>query len=171
MADPFLGEIRIFGFNFAPFGWAMCNGQLMAISQNTALFSLLGTFYGGDGRTTFALPNLQSRVPIHMGQGAGLSPYVIGQQGGTETTTLTVAQIPAHSHPVNANNSAGTFARPLDHFPARTTGEAYAAATDGTTMDPSMIGNTGGSQPFNNVQPYLVLTFCIALSGIFPSRS
>ena len=171
MASPFVGEIRFFGFNFAPVGWALCNGQLLPINQNTALFSLLGTTYGGDGRTNFALPNLQGRVPIHMGSGPGLSTYVIGQTGGTETTTLTVGELPAHRHLVEANNGAGTLARPADNFPARAGDEAYAAASDQPTMNAGMIAETGGGQPFDNIQPYLVGNFCIALTGIFPARN
>src|SRR5580658_742842 len=113
MGTPYVGEIRMFGFGFAPQGWALCNGQLLPINQNQALFSLLGTTYGGDGRTTFALPDLQGRVPIHMGQGAGLSPYVMGQVGGVENVTLTIAQIPAHTHTVNGQSSLGTLATPV----------------------------------------------------------
>jgi microcystin-dependent protein len=161
----------MFGFNFAPDGWALCNGMLLPINQNTALFSLLGTTYGGDGRSTFALPNLQGRVPIHQGNGAGLSPYVIGQIGGSEDTTLTVDELPAHSHSVKADNGVGKFARPAANFPARSSDEAYAAASDGTTMNPGMIADTGSGQPFSNIQPYLVVSFCIALAGIYPSRN
>jgi microcystin-dependent protein len=171
VTEPFVGEIRIFGFNFAPIGWALCNGQLLPISQNTALFSLLGTTYGGNGTSNFALPNLQGRIPIHQGTGAGLSPYVIGQTGGTESTTLTVGELPAHNHPVNAHNGVGTLARPAASVPARSSAEAYAPAPDGTTMDAGMIGDTGSGQPFNNLQPYLVLNVCISLLGIFPSRN
>jgi microcystin-dependent protein len=171
MSDPFLGEIRMFGFNFAPYGWAMCNGQLLPISQNTALFSLLGTTYGGDGQTTFQLPNLQSRVAIHQGQGSGLSLYDIGQASGSETVTLTQNQMPQHSHSVSASSAPGTSGRPASAVPARSTGEVYAGSSDGTTMSPSMIGNAGGSQPHTNIQPYLTLNFCIALQGIFPSRN
>ncbi len=171
MAEPFLGEIRIFGFNFAPIGWAMCNGATMSIAQNTALFSLLGTTYGGNGVNTFALPNLQSRVPIHQGDGPGLSPYVIGQTGGIENVTLTTGEMPAHSHPVGANAAAATSARPAGNVPARLTVSGYGTPPDGTTMNASMIGTVGGSQPHPNVQPYLVVSFCIALQGIFPSRN
>lgn len=169
MSDPFLGEIRIFGFNFAPRGWAFCNGQLLSISQNAALFSLLGTTYGGDGQTTFALPNLQSRVPIHFGQGPGLSNYTLGESAGTETVTLTQNQIAAHSHLVNASNGDPSTTRPANGLPSG--GGAYAASSDGSTMSPGMVANAGGSQPHTNIQPYLVLNFCIALQGIFPSRN
>ena len=169
MSEPFLGEIRIFGFNFAPRGWAFCNGQLLSISQNTALFSLLGTTYGGNGQTTFALPNLQSRAPVHFGQGAGLSSYTLGQAAGEESVTLTSNQLAAHSHAVNATNGASDSNRPANRFPA--SGGAYAAAGDGTTMNPGVGAAAGGSQPHSNLPPYLALNFCIALVGIFPSRN
>jgi microcystin-dependent protein len=171
MAEPFLGEIRMFGFNFAPQGWAMCNGQTLPISQNTALFALLGTFYGGNGTTTFQLPNLQSSVAIHQGQGAGLSPYEIGQAGGVENVTLTQGQMPAHGHPALANASSATTGRAAGAVLARTSTDTYAAAPDGTAMNAGTIGPTGGSQPHPNIQPYLTLNFCIALQGIFPSRN
>ena len=171
MSEPFIGEIRMFGFNFPPRGWALCNGQLLSIAQNSALFSLLGTFYGGDGQSTFALPNLQSRVAIHTGQGTGLSPYALGQAGGTENVTLIAQQMPAHSHSVDANAAAATYARPAGSVLARTTADIYAAAPDGTTMNAGMIAASGGGQPHPNIQPYLVLNFCIALQGIYPSRN
>jgi microcystin-dependent protein len=171
VSEPFLGEIRMFGFNFAPQGWAFCNGQLLPISQNTALFSLLGTQYGGNGQTTFALPDLRGRVAIHQGQGPGLSNYVIGQVSGTENTTLTSGQMPQHAHGVVANASPASSGRPDGAVPARASGDIYAAAPDGTAMNAGMIGVAGGSQPFNNLQPFLVVTFCIALQGIFPSRN
>jgi microcystin-dependent protein len=171
MAEPFLGEIRIFGFNFAPTGWALCNGQTMSIAQNTALFALLGTTYGGDGIETFALPNLQSRVAIHMGQGTGLSPYDIGEEGGSESVVLNALEMPEHTHAVGANGAAGTSDRPAGNVPARTKASAYGSAPDGTTMNASMIGNAGGNQPHENRQPFLVVNFCIALQGIFPSRN
>jgi microcystin-dependent protein len=172
MAEPFLGEIRMFGFNFAPQGWAMCNGQLLPISQNTALFALIGTFYGGNGTTNFALPNLQSSVAIHQGQGPGLSPYEIGQSGGTENVTLLQGQMPEHTHVVNASQSPGTGTRPAGAVLARATADIYAAAADGsTTMNAGTIGSAGGGQPHSNIQPYLTVNFCIALQGIFPSRN
>lgn len=161
----------MFGFNFAPQGWAMCNGQTLPISQNAALFSLLGTFYGGDGVTTFQLPNLQSRVAIHEGQGLGLSPYDIGQVGGVETVILNQNQMPQHSHSVGATSAPGTGGRPAGAVPARAADEVYGASTDGTTMSAAMIGNAGGNQPHTNIQPYLTVNFCIALQGIFPSRN
>jgi microcystin-dependent protein len=169
MSEPFLGQISIFGFNFPPRGWALCNGQILPIAQNTALFSLLGTMYGGNGQTTFGLPDLRSRVPVHFGQGPGLSSYTQGQAGGTETVTLNQNQMPAHSHLATANNASATASRPAGAVPSG--GGAYAATSDGTTMNPSFIGSTGGSQPHDNIQPYLVLNFSIALEGIFPSRN
>lgn len=172
MADPFLGEIRLFGFNFAPVGWAMCQGQLLPISQNTALFSLLGTSYGGNGTTTFALPDLRSRVPLSMGQGAGLSNYVIGQAGGNENVTLLASQLPAHSHSVNASSTAAAADRPAGAVLGHAGVNTYAAGPDGATvMNAGMIANTGGSQPHSNLQPFLTLNFCIALQGIYPSRN
>jgi microcystin-dependent protein len=174
MSTPFLGEIRMFGFNFAPVGWALCNGQLLPIQSYTALFSLLGTTYGGNGTTTFALPNLQSRVPIHMGQGSGLSQYIIGQAGGAESVTLLAAHMPTHTHAVAANSIPANTDSPAGAFPADTAaagGSSYSNATDNTLMNPGMIAPTGGSQPHTNIQPYLVLNFCIALEGVFPSRS
>jgi microcystin-dependent protein len=178
VSDPFIGEIRIFGFNFAPVGWAMCQGQLLPISQNVALFSLLGTFYGGNGTSNFALPDLRSRVPLGLGQGTGLSNYAIGQAGGAETVTLSVTQLPAHNHAVNASDAAGVSLfgpsdrsdSPKGHVLGRA--EIYADRPDGTTvMNAEMIGNTGGGSPVSVIQPYLALNFCIALQGIYPSRS
>jgi microcystin-dependent protein len=171
MSEPFLGEIRTFAFNFAPQGLAMCNGQLLSISQNTALFALVGTFYGGNGTTTFALPNLQSRVGIHQGQGPGLSPYELGEVSGAENVTLTSGQMPAHAHSVEVNGSPGTSTRTTGTVPARTAASDYAAAPDGTVMNAGMIAAAGGNQPHSNLQPFLVLNFCIALLGIFPSRN
>jgi microcystin-dependent protein len=172
MSEPYLGEIRMVGFNFAPQGWALCNGQLLAISQNTALFSLLGTYYGGDGITNFALPNLQSRVAIHQGQGAGLSPYVIGQQGGTENVTLNSQQMPSHNHLVNTVAAQGSQTRPVNNLLAATASNTYAPApSDGSTLNPVAVGNAGGNQPHPNVQPYLCVNFIIALQGIYPPRN
>ncbi|HEX5732896.1 MAG TPA: tail fiber protein [Blastocatellia bacterium] len=169
MSEPFLGMIAIYGFNFAPRGWAMCNGQILPIAQNTALFSLLGTTYGGNGQTTFALPNLQSRWPLHFGQGPGLSSYDLGQAAGSETETLTINNLPAHNHMVEASEQDGTSGKPGNGFLAQ--GNQYTGASDGTLMNPAMIKPTGGSQPFSIIQPYLALNFCIALEGIFPSRN
>ncbi len=173
MSEPFLGMIAIYGFNFAPRGWAMCNGQILPIAQNTALFSLLGTTYGGNGQTTFALPNLQSRWPLHFGQGPGLSSYDLGQAAGTETVTLTVQEIPMHQHPVNCTDDDGVAGRPGGAFLGTFTGSGslYAAASN-AQMAPNMIPPSGGgNQPHPNIQPYLALNFCIALEGIFPSRN
>jgi microcystin-dependent protein len=173
MAEPFLGQIQTFGFNFAPRGWALCNGQILPIAQNTALFSLLGTTYGGNGQTTFALPNLQSRVPVHFGQGPGLSPYDLGQASGTETVTLTANQIAAHAHPYApaANGGDATSAKPAGKFMANTAAAVYAPTSDGTLMGNQTTGPAGGNQPHENLQPYLAINFCIALEGIFPSRN
>jgi microcystin-dependent protein len=174
MSEPFLGEIRMTGWNFASRGWALCNGQLMSIAQNTALFSLLGTTYGGDGITTFALPNLQGRVPIHQGQGPGLTNRTIGEVGGAESVTLLQTQMPAHNHLVSASQSAdGTS--PGNSFPGNdsrgTPLNVYNSTSDGTVMNPAMISSSGGNQPHDNMQPYLCVSFMIALEGIFPSRS
>jgi microcystin-dependent protein len=169
MSEPFLGQITIVGFNFAPRGWAQCNGQILPIAQNTALFSLLGTTYGGNGQTTFALPDLRSRVPIHVGQGPGLSSYALGQAAGTETVTLNINQMPTHNHLMGASSEEGAPSSPSGQVPAK--GGIYGPAPDGTVMNPTVITNTGGSQPHENIQPYLTLNFCIALEGIFPSRN
>jgi microcystin-dependent protein len=171
VTTPFLGEIRMFGFNFTPTGWAACNGQLMPISQNTALFSLLGTIYGGNGTTTFALPNLQSRVPVHMGQGTGLSLYDIGQDGGAETVTLTAAEMPVHSHPVHADATEATSDDPVGHTLAKSKTHVYAPGPGTEFMHAKTAGDAGNGQAHANIQPYLTLNFCIALQGVFPSRS
>jgi microcystin-dependent protein len=171
MANPFLGEIRIMPYNFAPQGWAFCDGQVLAISQFTALFSLLGTTYGGNGTSNFALPDLRGRVAISSGQGPGLSPYNIGQVGGVENVTLTSNTMPQHSHQVVANNGPGDATRPAGAVPARTGTSNYASAPDGTAMNAGMLSAAGGGQPHSNLQPYLVLNFCIAMQGIFPSRN
>jgi microcystin-dependent protein len=170
MSDQYLGEIRIFGFNFAPYGWAFCNGQTLPISQYSALFALLGTTYGGNGVSTFALPNLQSRMPLHFGQGPGLSPYALGEQIGTEAVTLLVTQLPSHNHGIVASSTA-TSKNPSNAEPAFTSGgSSYGTAAD-LTMAPNMVANAGGSQPHDNMPPILALNFCIALQGIFPSRN
>jgi len=170
----------MFGFNFAPNGWQLCNGQTLPISQYAALFSLLGTTYGGNGTTTFQLPNLQSRAPVHQGQGASLSPYVIGEQTGTENVTLLTTQMPLHTHLVNAvTSTSGNVPQPAAGYPAtvQISGETkggtvntYSTATPNATMNQGMIGTAGGSQPHNNIQPVLCVNFCIAMNGIFPSR-
>ena len=174
MADPFLAEIRVVGFNFAPKGWALCNGQLLPISQNTALFSLLGTTYGGDGKSTFALPNIQGQVVVHPGQGQGLSEYFEGQQGGSETTTLLLGEMPVHSHAARATIDDAQFQAPAPDraLAASNPGFAYQSNTsqDLTQMNQQALGISGASLPHNNLQPYLVLNFVIAMQGIFPQR-
>ncbi len=171
MSEPFLGMIAIYGFNFAPRGWAMCSGQILPIAQNTALFSLLGTTYGGNGQTTFALPDLRSRWPLHFGQGPGLSSYDLGQAAGTETVTLTGQQIPMHQHPVNATDADATSNKP-DATSLLSSGGSYSTGAANVQLSPNMIPPSGGgNQPHSNIQPYLALNFCIALEGIFPSRN
>jgi microcystin-dependent protein len=172
MSEPFLGMIIIVPYNFAPRGWAFCNGQILPIAQNTALFSLLGTTFGGNGQTTFALPDLRGRVPNSSGQGPGLSSYDLGQVGGTESTTLTINNMPAHNHQVGCNTEGSTTGNPSGAVPGDTSaGNIYAPSGSGALMNATMIGNTGGSQPFGILQPYLTLNYCIALEGIFPSRN
>ena len=171
MSDPFVGEIRVFPFNFAPEGWALCNGQLLPISQNAALFSLLGTQFGGDGKSNFSLPNLQGSVPINQGSGAGLTEREMGEVGGAPTVTLTVAEIPKHSHAVDCA-ATGTNDDPLDAvFAGSQAGDAYAPPGTMVNMNAAAVAQAGGSQPHNNMPPFLVLNFCISLKGIFPSRS
>jgi microcystin-dependent protein len=169
VSQPFVGEIRMLGCNFAPNGWAFCNGQLVPIAQNAVLFDLLGTTYGGDGQNTYALPDLQGRIGIHEGNGPGLSPYILGERGGTEEVTLTNNQIPQHSHGVAANNSTATASKPAGAVPARTAGTTYDAASDATAMNAGMIQAAGGSLPAPIVQPVLAVNFCISMFGIFPS--
>jgi microcystin-dependent protein len=174
MSSPLLGEIKMFAGNFAPQGWALCQGQLLSIAQNTALFSILGTTYGGNGTTTFQLPDFRSRVPLGQGQGVGLSPYVIGEVTGTETVTLLSTQIPQHNHTVNAVASGGNQASPASGSLAiESTGTSlnYSNAATNSTMNPNMISGGGGGQPHTNIQPILCVTFIIALQGIFPSRN
>ncbi len=165
--EPFLGQIMMVGFNFAPQGWALCNGQLLPIAQNTALFSLIGTYYGGDGRTTFALPNLQGRVPIHQGSSAGTSNYAMGTNGGVEQVALQVNNLPAHTHTANCNTALGTKSNPTKNFWAKAS--VYSASSN-SQMAATAIGPTGGDQPITVVQPFLCVNFIIALAGIFPSR-
>ena len=177
MPEPFLGQMLMFCGNFAPFGTAFCNGQILPISQNTALFSLLGTTYGGNGTSTFALPNLQGSVPVHVGQGPGLSPYVLGQVGGTQSATVTAATMPAHSHVFNASTVSATSPSPTGRVPAKPTAAnaaAYAVSQSAPALAPQVMnqsGVTGGSQPHNNMMPTLFISFVIALQGIFPSRN
>ena len=175
MSNPFVAEIRIFPYNFAPEGWAMCDGQLLPISQNVALFSLLGTTYGGNGTSNFALPNLQGSAPMAPGQGRGLSNYELGESGGAATVTLTEGEIPAHSHAAGCNSGAATQLSPANGVWASAQGstppDLYSRDTPSVEMSDSALGLTGGSQPHNNLQPYLSLNFCIALQGVFPARS
>ena len=177
MSQPFVAEIRIFPYTFAPSGWAFCAGQLLPISQNTALFSLIGTFYGGNGTSNFALPDLRGRAATHMGQGTGLSPYNLGQSGGTETVTLTYNEMPQHSHAVAASSGLATVSTPASDATLATSSGGLLAY-DGsntepvvTALSPAAVGTSGGSLPHNNLMPYLVLEFCIALQGIFPARN
>lgn len=172
--DYYLGQVQAFAFNFAPIGWAKCEGQLLPISQNQALFSLLGTTYGGDGRSTFALPDLRGRVPLNQGQGPGLSNYLIGQSSGSETVTLTVSQMPAHNHLVTCSTNVGNVGSPANAIPGAENvagADIWSNAAPNATMNPQMIGASGGSQPHNNMQPYLAINWCIAMQGIFPARS
>ena len=174
MADPFVAEIRIFPFNFAPKGWAFCDGQILPLSQNTALFSLLGTTYGGDGKSNFALPNMQGNAPMHPGQGPGLSLHDLGETGGSETVTLLESEIPSHSHALMATTQTGNQAPPAGNSIARTTGfQPYLppAGAPLASLSSSALPPAGGDQPHNNMQPYLTLNFCIALQGVFPPRT
>ncbi|MEH3052929.1 MAG: tail fiber protein [Patulibacter minatonensis] len=174
MSEPFIGEIRLFGCNFAPRGWANCAGQLIPISQNTALFSLLGTYYGGNGQSNFALPNLQGTVPVGQGQGPGLQPWQLGEQQGSETVTLLSSEMPAHAHALVANSAPGNVSTPENGqsvLSRSTGGSAYSTASTGLVqLAPTTLSPTGGSQPHNNLQPYLVMNWCIAMQGVFPSR-
>lgn len=174
MADPFVAEIRIFPFNFAPKGWAWCDGQLMPLSQNTALFSLLGTTYGGDGKSNFALPDLQGRAPMHPGQGPGLSLHDLGETGGSETVTLLESEIPAHSHSVLVSPDPGDVQAPSPpRSLARSTGGFLYLSPPGSLapLAPEALPPAGGDQPHNNLMPYLTFYFCIALQGVFPPRT
>jgi microcystin-dependent protein len=171
MADPFVAEIRIFPFNFAPRGWAWCDGQLMPLSQNTALFSLLGTTYGGDGKSNFALPDLQGRAPMHPGQGPGLSLHDLGESGGSETVTLLESEIPAHSHTLRGSSLISDSPTPAGNTLARFP-NAYQTSTGGlVSMAAESLAPAGGDQPHNNLMPYLTFYFCIALQGVFPPRT
>ena len=171
MSDPFVGEIRMFAGNFAPRGWALCDGQLLAVNQHDALFSLLGTIYGGDGRTTFGLPDLRGRLPIHQGTGPGLSPRPLGQKSGTERITLTANQLASHTHPLQASAEAADQTDPAGNVNAESvTIDQYVSEPLDTTMASTAITKVGGSQPHDNVQPFLCIYFIIALVGIYPSR-
>ena len=165
MSEPFLAEIRIVGFNFAPRGWAFCDGQILPINQNQALYSLLGTTYGGDGRTTFALPDLRGRVPVHTGES-----HQLGSKGGAETTTLTASEMPSHTHTIQASADPSTGQDPTNTVLAKS-GQIYGAASNLVDMVSGTLTNSGGGQAHQNMQPYLALNFCIALRGLFPSRN
>ena len=172
MADPFVAEIRIFPFNFAPKGWAWCDGQLLPLSQNTALFSLLGTTYGGNGKSNFALPDLQGRAPMHPDQGPGLSLHDLGETGGSETVTLLESEIPAHSHALRASINIADGPNPSGAYAAAPGNDnLYAPAASLVAHAPEALAPAGGDQPHNNMQPYLTFYFCIALQGVFPPRT
>lgn len=178
--EPFLGQIMMVGFNFAPRGWAFCHGQLLSIAQNTALFSLLGTTYGGDGRTTFALPDLRGRCAVGMGQGPGLSNYTQGERAGQENVTLISTQMPTHTHLLSASSANGTVSDPTNAVIANNQvtiergntvpGSAFNSGPANATMNPQAIHQAGGNQPHENRQPYIAMNYIIALEGIFPSR-
>jgi microcystin-dependent protein len=177
MAEPYIAEIKMFGGTFAPRNYALCNGQIMAISQNTALFSLLGTTYGGNGTTTFALPNMQGRAPVHQGNGAGIDPVSLGEMAGEPSVTLTTSNLPTHTHPISgaliANSNPGETPASNTLFTNSAPNQLYAAAlgTGGLNLAPQTITMAGGSLPHNNMQPYLAVTFIIALQGVFPARN
>lgn len=175
MADPFVAEIRIFPFNFAPRGWAWCDGQILPLSQNTALFSLLGTTYGGDGKSNFALPDLQGRAAMHPGQGPGLSLHDLGERGGSETVTLLESEIPSHTHDVRVSASAATLSSPSGNVlarPRRGGGQFQSnASANLVQLAPEALAPAGGDQPHNNMQPYLTFYYCIALQGVYPPRT
>jgi len=172
VADPFVAEIRIFPFNFAPKGWAFCDGQILPLSQNTALFSLLGTTYGGDGRSTFQLPDMQGNAPMHPGQGPGLSLHDLGEMGGTQTVTLLTSEIPMHSHALNASVSDGTDTKPANELFAQGVGvQIWGTNAPNANLAGNAIAPAGGNLPHNNMQPYLTLNFCIAMQGVYPPRT
>lgn len=171
MADPFVAEIRIFPFNFAPKGWAWCDGQLLPLSQNTALFSLLGTTYGGNGKSNFALPDLQGRAPMHPGQGPGLSLHDLGETGGSETVSLLESEIPSHNHGLRATNDSGLQSTPVGAVVGRASAYNDNPGGNFVGMTVNALAPAGGDQPHNNMQPYLTFYFCIALQGVFPPRT
>jgi len=166
MAQPYVGEIRMFAGNFAPAGWMFCEGQLLPISENETLFQLIGTTYGGDGQSTFGLPDLQGRIPIHQGGG-----FTLAQTGGVETVTLTVSQIAAHSHPLLVTNDVPAQPSPANNLPGQAAAKFYRAGNPSVQLNPAVVAGTGGSQPHNNFQPYLCIDFIISLFGIFPSQT
>lgn len=170
MAEPFLSEIRVVSFNFAPQGWALCNGQVLPITQNQALFSLLGTTYGGNGVTTFALPNLQGCAPLHWGSGLGGDDYALGQTGGSANVTLTATEMPAHSHQAQGVSTSANIGSPAGSAWANSVSDPYSPSGN-ATMSAASVSSMGGAQPHPNLSPYLVLNFVIALQGIYPSRN
>jgi len=169
VSDPYVGEIRLVGFNFAPEGWAFCDGSTLSIADNDVLFNLLGTTFGGNGTNTFALPNLTGRVVVHQGTGTG-SSYTLGQTGGVSSVTLSATQMPAHSHAVKSQSGAGNATGPAGNFFATASPSVYATASGYVSMG-STVGSTGGSQPHDNMQPYLVMNYIISLFGVYPSQS
>lgn len=172
MTEPFVGEIRMFAGSFAPRGWAFCDGQLLAVSQNDALFSLLGTIYGGDGRTTFGLPDMRGRVPIHAGSGPGLSPRRLGAKSGSENETLTTNQLPTHTHAAKGTNEAGDSTDPAGRLPASSTGiDLYVSTAPTVDFNAAAVPSVGGSRSHSNLMPFLCINFIIALFGIYPSRT
>lgn len=170
-SQPFVGEISCGGWNFCPNGWAECAGQLLPIAENDVLFNLIGTTYGGDGQTTFALPNIQGRTMVHQGQGPGLTSRVIGEAGGVETVTLTTSQMPIHNHPVAAHTGTEKSASPTNRIAGNAAASIYTSSAADTTLGAAVVGTTGGAQPHNNLQPYLASKCCISLFGIFPSQN
>ena len=170
MAQPYVGELRMFAGNFAPAGWMFCEGQLLPISENDTLFVLIGTTYGGDGQSTFALPDLRGRVPLHQGQGPGLSSYILGQSGGVESVTLTQNQIPIHSHTPLASNTGASDNPAYNFWASTTTGKPYSAAPPAVQMNTGTLAPTGGSQPHDNMIPFLCINYIISLFGIFPTQ-
>ncbi len=166
MAQPYVGEIRMFAGNFAPAGWMFCEGQLLPISEYETLFNLIGTTYGGDGQSTFALPDLRGRIPLHQGNG-----FVLAETGGVETVTLTVSQVPSHAHAMLASNDVPTGSSPAGNLTAQSANKIYRAGTPSVYLSPNAVGSTGGSQPHTNFQPYLCVDFIISLYGIFPSQT
>jgi microcystin-dependent protein len=171
MSEPFIAEIRIFGGNFAPRSWANCDGQLLPIAQNTALFSIVGTTYGGDGRSTLGLPDLQGRGPVHPGNGPGLRQRRLGEKGGTQTVTLNMNQMPSHTHAMVASGNLATNDEPVGQLPAATKEDTYSNGGTTVPMSSNAVSSAGGNQAHNNLQPYLVMRFIIALQGLYPSRS
>jgi len=169
MSGPYIGEIRMFAGNFAPAGWAFCQGQLIPISENEALFNLIGTTYGGDGQSTFAYPDLRSRVPIHQGTGSTGTPYTLAETGGAETVTLNLNQIPSHSHAPQGNTAGGTASGPSGQVWASSALDLYSSAAPSVTMNAAACGSTGGSQPHDNMMPFLAINFILSLYGVFPS--